>query len=71
MPTDIRNQAHYTNFRIQPIEFIANNHLDFMQGCIIKYILRYKQKNGLEDLKKAQHYLEMLIELEKTGEVKI
>lgn len=52
---------HYKDFPIQPIEFIHRNGLSYLVGNIIKYIVRYKLKNGVEDLKKAQHYLEILI----------
>jgi len=57
--------GHYKEYKIQPIEFIRVNNIGFLAGNIIKYILRYKTKNGLEDLEKAKHYLEMLIEDEK------
>ena len=50
---------HYTNFKIQPIEFIRKNNLSFIQGCIIKYICRYDKKNGKEDLDKIIHYCEL------------
>jgi len=49
---------------IQPWDFIAANDLDFFQGSIIKYVTRFRNKNGIEDLEKAKHYLEKLIELE-------
>ena len=55
---------HYKDFPIQPIEFIHRNGLSYLVGNIIKYVVRYKMKNGVEDLKKAQHYLEILIHLE-------
>ena len=55
---------HYSKMKIQPIDFITENKLSFIQGNIIKYICRYKDKNGLQDLKKAQHYLNMLLEIE-------
>ena len=42
---------HYKGFKIQPIEFIVKNKLSFIQGCIIKYICRFENKNGIEDLK--------------------
>jgi hypothetical protein len=48
---------------IQPIEFIHKNHLSFIEGCIIKYTCRYKAKDGVEDLKKIKHYVDLLIEL--------
>ena len=50
---------------IQPIEFIHKNGLSFIQGNIIKYVCRYKAKNGIEDLQKAKHYIDLLIELEE------
>lgn len=65
----IKHQKHYEQYAIQPIEFIGANGLDFFQGNIIKYVLRYKEKNGLEDLAKAKHYLDMLISLQTTGKV--
>lgn len=52
---------HYKT-KIQPIEFIMENNIGFVEGNIIKYIHRYKFKNGLEDLKKARHYIDFLIE---------
>lgn len=66
---DIRNQAHYASHKIQPATFIAANGLDFFEGNAIKYICRYKKKNGVEDLEKAKHYIDMLIQRETTGEV--
>lgn len=54
---------HYKKMPIQPLEFIAKNRLDFFQGCVIKYILRYRDKNGIEDLQKAKHFIEMMIEM--------
>jgi hypothetical protein len=59
---------HYKKMPIQPLEFIAKNNLSFFQGNVIKYIIRYKDKNGVEDLKKALHYIEMMIEMEEKGE---
>ena len=53
--------SHY-QMPIQPIDFIEKNGIGFSEGNIIKYIVRYKRKGGLKDLRKAQHYLEMLIE---------
>lgn len=56
--------SHYKNFPIQPIEFIHANNLGFLEGCIVKRLCRHKAKNGKEDLLKAIHELELLIELE-------
>ena len=55
--------THYKNCAIQPVEFITKNKLGFLEGCVIKRICRYEDKNGLEDLKKAKHEIDLLIEL--------
>lgn len=55
---------HYKS-TIEPIDFIVANNLNFIEGNIIKYVARYKKKNGLEDLLKAQEYLKKLIETVK------
>jgi len=54
---------HYKSYKIQPWEFIEKNGLGFTEGNIIKYICRYKQKGGKQDLEKLKHYVDMLIEL--------
>ena len=56
---------HYSKYSIQPIDFIIANGLDWCEGNAIKYITRWKNKNGIEDIKKAIHYLEMLLEREQ------
>lgn len=53
--------GHYKTMTIQPVEFILANELGFCEGNIIKYTCRYKQKGGVQDLKKVIHYAEMLI----------
>jgi len=55
---------HYKRWSIQPITFIHENSLGFARGNIIKYIMRHDIKNGREDLEKAKHYIDLLIELE-------
>lgn len=55
---------HYKSFKIQPIEFITINDLGYIVGNVIKYVCRYKLKNGVEDLRKARHYIDLLIESE-------
>lgn len=55
--------SHYRVGSIQPWDYIAANNIGYFEGNIIKYVSRWKQKGGLNDLKKAQHYLEKLIEL--------
>ena len=56
--------GHYKNFAIQPVEFIHKNALGFLEGCIIKRVCRHNEKAGAEDLRKAIHELQLLIELE-------
>jgi len=56
--------THY-QLAIQPIDYIMDNGLDYMQGNVIKYVTRYKNKNGIDDLRKAAHYIEMMIERER------
>ena len=51
--------SHYRKFHIQPYEFISKNDLSFFQGCVIKYVCRYKKKNGIQDLEKVIHYCEL------------
>ena len=53
---------HYSKHKIQPYTFIQTNELSFFQGNVIKYVVRYKDKNGVEDLKKIIHYCELEIE---------
>lgn len=55
--------SHYKGFVIQPVEFIEKNGLSFLEGCIIKRICRHAGKNGIEDLEKAKHEIDMLIDL--------
>ena len=53
--------SHYKFFKIQPYEFIFKNDLSFFQGNVIKYVLRYPYKNGVEDLQKIIHYCQLEI----------
>ena len=54
--------THYKDHKIQPYEFIQKNNLNYLQGVVIKYIVRYKDKNGIEDLEKIIHYCQLEIE---------
>ena len=56
--------SHYKNLKIQPIEYIHANGIPFAEGCVIKYVTRWRTKGGVADLEKAKHYIELLIELE-------
>jgi len=62
--------THYKDFAIQPAEFITRNRIGFLPGCVIKRMCRYQKKNGLEDLRKAIHEIELMIELEYGKESK-
>jgi hypothetical protein len=56
---------HYANFVIEPVRFVQENDLSFLQASIIKYVVRYKMKGGIEDLKKSKRMLDMLIAFEQ------
>ena len=57
---------HYKLFPIQPIEFIHKNQIPFLEANVIKYICRWRHKNGKQDLEKAKHYIDLLMEMEFT-----
>jgi hypothetical protein len=56
--------SHYKEFKIQPVEFIHANSIPFLEGNVVKYVLRHGSKNGKQDLEKAKHYIDLLIQLE-------
>ena len=55
---------HYKDCPIQPVEYIHANGIGYFEGNVIKYVTRWRTKGGVEDLKKARHYIDMLIEFE-------
>jgi hypothetical protein len=55
---------HYKSLAIQPVEFIHKNGIGYMEGNAIKYLTRWRSKGGIEDLRKAKHYIDLLIEME-------
>lgn len=55
---------HYKDLAIQPVQYIHANGIGFFEGNVIKYVTRWRTKAGVEDLRKAKHYIELLIELE-------
>lgn len=57
--------THYRDMAIQPFEYIYANSIGFAEGCIIKYVSRWRSKNGIEDLRKARHFLDLLIDAEE------
>lgn len=56
--------SHYVGLAIQPVEYAHKNGLNFCQGSIVKYVTRYKDKNGKQDLEKAKHFIDLLIAME-------
>jgi hypothetical protein len=62
-PKDVQiGGAHYKDLPIQPIEYCIRNNIPFAEGNVIKYVTRWRKKNGIEDLKKARHMLDILIQ---------
>lgn len=55
---------HYEKLPIQPMVYAHKNGLGFLEGNVVKYVTRWKYKHGIEDLRKAEHYIKLLIELE-------
>lgn len=55
--------GHYKDMKIQPVEFIHANNIPFLDGCVIKRICRWRRKDGVQDLKKAIHEIQLMIEL--------
>ncbi len=56
--------SHYKDLAIQPVQYIHANNIPYFEGNVIKYVTRWRSKNGIADLEKAKHYIELLIELE-------
>jgi hypothetical protein len=59
--SDPTNPSHYRQYEIQPIDFIMRNNLPFWMSNVIKYVMRADRKAGIEDLRKAQKYIEFRI----------
>ena len=62
---------HYIEKAIQPWDYIIANNMGYLEGNIIKYVSRYQDKNGIEDLIKASHYLDKLIEVKRNESKRI
>ena len=56
--------GHYKGKAIQPVEYISANNLNFLEGCIVKRITRWREKDGFKDLEKIKHEVDLLIEME-------
>jgi len=61
---------HYKDMAIQPTEFCQKNKLNFCESTVIKYVCRHGRKGGRQDIEKAIHFLEMLLEMEYPEEKK-
>ncbi len=59
---------HYRKYPIQPVKFIVANEMGFLAGNVVKYVTRYRDKNGAQDIRKAMHYLELILEFEYPDE---
>jgi hypothetical protein len=57
--------GHYKGMKIQPVEYIHANAIPFIEGSVIKYVSQWRSKGGIEDVKKARHFLDLLIQLEE------
>ena len=60
----IKKPKHYAKHIIEPIDFITKNKLSFCEGNVVKYICRWRDKGGIESLKKAKQYIDFIIEKE-------
>lgn len=70
-PLDVQISGdHYKSLTIQPVEYIHANQIPFIEGCVIKYVSRWRNKGGLKDLEKAKHFIDLLIELETRSSYK-
>ena len=63
-PDNIKEPEHYSRWKIQPVQFIVENEIPYAEGNVIKYVMRWRYKGGLEDLHKAKEYINILIERE-------
>lgn len=59
---------HYKSLPIQPVDYCQRNGLGFIEGSVVKYVTRHKAKNGRQDIEKAIHFLQLLLEIEYSNE---
>jgi hypothetical protein len=55
---------HYKDMAIQPVEFIHANNIGYLEGNVLKYIVRHKAKNGEQDVRKALHYCQLILKMQ-------
>jgi hypothetical protein len=60
---------HYRKMKIQPVEFICANNIPYCEAAVIKYISRHKEKNGAQDIRKAIHYCELILQMQYEEDV--
>lgn len=60
--------SHYKKFKIQPAEFCYVNNIPYLEATAIKYLCRWKDKGGIQDLEKAKHFIDLLIEFENAND---
>ena len=58
---------HYKKYKLQPSQFVTENKLLYPEGCVIKYVVRHQDKGGKQDLEKAKHMIDMIIERDYSG----
>lgn len=63
----MKTPVHYEG-AITPVEYIVANDLNFFEGNVVKYVTRHKRKNGVEDIRKAIHYLQMILKYDYNEE---
>lgn len=63
----MKTPVHYEG-AITPVEYIVANDLNFFEGNVVKYVTRHKRKNGAEDIRKAMHYLQMILKYDYNEE---
>jgi len=66
---DISKPVHYNQGGIEPIDYIVKNKLSYCEGNVVKYITRWRHKNGIQDLKKAKQYIDFIIDKEAQPKV--
>jgi hypothetical protein len=62
--TSVYRPPHYTQYKVEPFTFLMLNDIPFAEASVCKYVLRWRKKNGIQDLQKASRIIEMMIELE-------
>jgi len=68
MPSELQvGGSHYKKFKIQPAEFCYKNNIPYLEATAIKYLCRWKDKGGIQDLEKAKHFIDLLIEFENAN----